>query len=108
MNKISTALDNLYNRIPRRHSLENIKEITGLINECEEILLDIEKLNPFYEKNSAVFFDALETVRLSVKKSTDNKISKKSKDVFFDEGSGALKDCVQAVKTLYGDGARLS
>lgn len=108
MNNIAIALDALYNRIPRRHTAENVKEINVLIGEFEEILLDIERINPFYEKNSAALFNELENVRLSIKKSNDNKASKKTKDMLFDEGSGFLKDCVESLKTLYGDGTRFS
>jgi hypothetical protein len=53
-----------------------------------------------------VFFDELESVRSTIKKSTDNKASKKSKDNFFDEGSGMLKDSMQALMEVYGDGSK--
>jgi hypothetical protein len=106
MNSITTALKVLFDRIPRRHSLENVKEINTILNEYENLLVNIEAVNSFYEKNIPVFFDELEQVRSSVKKSTDNKASKKNKDIFFDEGSGALKDSIQALIDLYADGNR--
>lgn len=104
MNSTATALSALFNRIPRRHSLENVKEINSIVNEYEDLLISIEAVNSFYEKNMPVFFDELDVVRSNIKKSTDNKASKKSKDNFFDEASGALKETVQALINLYADG----
>ncbi len=48
-----------------------------------------------YEKQVVPFFEALEPIRATIKKSNDNKASKKSKDVLFDEASGALKDTIE-------------
>ena len=104
MNPTTAALTALFNRIPRRHSLENVKDINGIVTEYEDLLISIEAVNPFYEKNIPVFFDELEVVKASIKKSTDNKASKKNKDSYFDEASGALKDTVQALINLYADG----
>ncbi len=106
MNPTTAALTALFNRIPRRHSLENVKDINGIVTEYEDLLISIEAVNPFYEKNIPVFFDELEVVKASIKKSTDNKASKKNKDSYFDEASGALKDTVQALINLYADGNR--
>jgi len=106
MNNAAAGLQALFDRIPRRHSLENVKEINGLLDEYEELLLVIEGVNPFYEKNIPVFFDDLETVRTVIKRSTDNKASKKLKDSLFDEGSGTLKDSMQALILIYADGNR--
>ena len=104
MNSITTTLSALFDRIPRRHSLENVKEINSIVTEYEDLLINIEAVNNFYEKNMPVFFDELDVVRSNIKKSTDNKASKKNKDNFFDEASGALKETVQALINLYGDG----
>ena len=104
MNSIATALSALFDRIPRRHSLENVKEINSIVTEYEDLLISIEAVNNFYEKNMPVFFDELDVVRSNIKKSTDNKASKKNKDNFFDEASGALKETVQTLINLYGDG----
>ena len=104
MNSITTALSALFDRIPRRHSLENVKEINSIVTEYEDLLISIEAVNNFYENNMPVFFDELDVVRSNIKKSTDNKASKKNKDNFFDEASGALKETVQALINLYGDG----
>ena len=106
MNATTSALTELFNRIPRRHSLENVKEINDIVAAYEDILISIEAENSFYENNISTFFDDLDTVRATIKKSTDNKASKKSKDNFFDEASGALKDSVQLVMELYADGNR--
>ncbi len=106
MNSTTTALKALFDRIPRRHSLENVKEISSIVNEYEDLLITIEAVNSFYEKNIPVFFDELEVVRSNIKKSTDNKASKKNKDNFFDDASGALKETIEALIGLYADGSR--
>ena len=108
MNQTATALQALFNRIPRRHSLENVKDINSILAEYEDILITIEAANPFYEKKIPVFFDDLEAVRTTIKRSTDNKASKKTKDSLFDEGSGNLKDSIQALMDVYEDGDRTS
>ena len=104
MNTTTAALTALFDRIPRRHSLENVKEINSILTEYEDILIGIEAENDFYEKMIPAFFDELDKVRSDIKKSTDNKASKKSKDNFFDEASGALKDSMQELTRLYADG----
>jgi hypothetical protein len=106
MNPTIVALEAIYNRIPRRHTDENVKEITGIITEYEDILIAIEAVNTFYEKQVPVFFDAVEEVKSTIKKSTDKKISKKNKDSFFDDASGALKDSIQQLLQIFGDGSR--
>ena len=106
MNTTAAALQALFNRIPRRHSLENVKEIYSILDEYEDLLISIEGTNPFYEKNIPVYFEELEDVRAIIKKSTDNKASKKMKDSLFDEGSGNLKDGMQKLMEIYGDGSR--
>ena len=106
MNSTATALTALFNRTPRRHSFDNVKEINSIVTEYETILLNIEAINPFYEKNIPVFFNDLDTIRAAIKKSTDNKASKKNKDNFFDEASGVLKDSIQSLLTIYDDGNR--
>lgn len=106
MNQTASALQALFNRIPRRHSLENVKDIFSILNEYEDLIITIEAINPFYEKNIPVFFDELEAVRSTIKRSTDNKASKKNKDSLFDEGSGALKDSMLALMDIFADGKR--
>ena len=107
MNSTSSALTALFNRIPRRHSADNVKDINNILAEYEDILISIEAVNPFYEKRIPIFFEDLELVKASIKKSNDNKASKKNKDNYFDEASGALKDSMQALLEAYGDGSRL-
>ena len=104
MNSIAVALTELFDRIPRRHSVENVKEINSIVDDYEERLKDIEAENAFYEKNTAAYFNEIEAVRILIKKSTDNKASKKNKDTFFDEASGALKDSMQSLIEMYADG----
>ena len=104
MNQTTAALTALFNRIPRRHTLENVKDINAIIAEYENLLKNIEAVNAYYEKNTPVFFDELDSVRSAIKKSTDNKISKKNKDGFFDEASGMLKESMQTLLEVYADG----
>jgi hypothetical protein len=104
MNSITVALNELFDRIPRRHSTENVVEINSIVTEYEDLLINIEAINPYYEKSIPIFFDELEIVKAAIKKSTDNKASKKLKDNFFDDASGALKDSMQALLVLYSDG----
>jgi hypothetical protein len=106
MNPTTSALTALFNRIPRRHSTENIKDIYGIVAEYEDLLMEIEAVNIFYEKSIPSFFNDLDVVRATIKKSTDNKASKKLKDNLFDEASGALKESIQALITLYADGTQ--
>jgi hypothetical protein len=104
MNQITTSLTALFNRIPRRHTTDNVKDINSIIAEYEDLLKSIEAINGYYEKNTPVFFDELDSVRSTIKKSTDNKASKKNKDYFFDQASGMLKDSMQALMEVYADG----
>ncbi len=106
MDQTASALTELFDRIPRRHSIENVKEINGLLTEYEDLLISIEGINSFYEKTVPAFFDELETVKAGIKKSTDNKASKKTKDNFFDEASGTFKESVQALIELYANGTK--
>ena len=106
MNSTTAALTALFNRIPRRHSTDNIKDINGILTEYEDLLKNIEAMNGWYEKNTAIFFDDLDVVRSTIKKSTDNKASKKNKDSFFDEASGMLKDNIESLISIYADGNR--
>ena len=108
MTNTAAALTALFNRIPRRHTTENVKEIYDIATEYEDHLIAIEAINTFYEKSIPTFFDELEVIRATIKKSNDNKASKKSKDSFFDEASGALKDSIQNLIELYADGSRIA
>lgn len=106
MNPTTAAITELFDRIPRRHNVDNVKDIYSIISSYEDILISIEAQNSFYEKNSSLFFEQLDAIKSMIKKSTDNKASKKNKDSFFDEASGALKDTMQALMELYADGNR--
>lgn len=106
MNSTIAALNQLFERIPRRHSPDNLKEINSIIADYETLLLDIEAVNGYYEKMVASYFDDLDRVRGSIKKSTENKHSKKAKDEFFAEGAGQLKESIEALIAAYGDGSR--
>lgn len=108
MNSIAVALTELFDRIPRRHSVENVKEINSITADYEDVLIGIEAVNTFYEKNTTTFFDEIDLVKTLVKKSTDNKVSKKSKDDYFNEASGKLKDSMQSLIIFYADGNRTS
>lgn len=104
---ISNEITALYERVPRRHTTDNVKDIYGIIEEYEDILIQIESINLFYEKHIGAYFDAAATAKAAIKKSTDSKASKKNKDAFFDEGSGVLKENMQELLVLYGDGNRI-
>jgi hypothetical protein len=106
MNSTTVSLNLLFDRIPRRHTAENVKEIYAILTEYEDLLITIEAENEWYEKNTPAFFDEAEAVKLLVKKSNDNKASKKNKDMFFDEASGALKDSLQSLLSMYADGSK--
>ena len=99
MTEIGKKLDALYNRIPRRHTADNIKEIYTIIDEYEDLLKEMEA-DSQYEEIIATYFDELDPIRATVKKSNDNKASKKNKDVLFDEASSALKDTIENLKNL--------
>ena len=99
MNETGQKLKELFDRIPRRHTADNVKEIYSILDEYEEVLQEMEA-NSQYEEKIAPFFDALDPIRTTIKKSNDNKASKKAKDVLFDEASGALKDTMEAAMQL--------
>lgn len=80
--------------------------MNSILAEYEDLLISIEAVNPFYENNVPEFFNELEDVRSTIKKSNDGKASKKLKDNLFDEGSGLLKDSMERLTGLYGDGSR--
>jgi hypothetical protein len=102
----AASITALFARIPRRHNDENVKEIKNIVAEYEEILISIEAVNKFYEDNVPPFFDAIEEINILIKKSTDNKASKKMKDNFFDEASVTLKDSMEALLELWSNGER--
>ncbi len=99
MNETQEKLNELFNRIPRRHNADNVKEIYSILDEYEELLQTMES-DTKYEPQIAPFFDALDPIRATIKKSNDNKASKKVKDTLFDEASGALKDTMQELMQL--------
>lgn len=99
MNDKNEKLRELFNRIPRRHTADNVKEMYNILDEYEDLLQEMEA-EPQYEKTVARFFEALDPIRATVKKSNDNKASKKTKDVLFDEASGALKDTIEELMQL--------
>ena len=103
---ISNEITALYDRIPRRHTTDNVKDIYGIIEEYEDILIRIESINSFYEQNLGTYFDVAKSAKAAIKKSTDNKASKKNKDSFFDEGSGILKENMQKLIGWFEDGKR--
>jgi hypothetical protein len=65
-----------------------------------ESLLQTMEADKQYEQQVIPFFEALEPIRATIKKSNDNKASKKTKDVLFDEASGALKDSIEGLIQL--------
>ena len=103
MHPTIAALQELFEKIPRRHSSDNVKAMYSLINEYELLLQSIEAISPAHEKQVAIFFEDLDTVRAAVKKSTDNKASKKNKDDSFDEASSMLKTNIESLMEVFGD-----
>ena len=99
MNEIKAKVQELFDRIPRRHTTDNVKEIYSILDAYEEILMSLEA-DERYEKKVAHFFESLDPIRATIKKSNDNKASKKMKDVLFDEASGALKDTIEELMQL--------
>ena len=104
MEQYAAQLQELYDRIPRRHSAENVQEINSILDDYADILGKIESLNSWYEKNTAVFYPSLESVQNTIKMSNSNKHAKKAKDALFDEASGNLKDDIQSLIKIYGTG----
>jgi histone H3/H4 len=99
MNEIGEKLKELFQRIPRRHTADNVKEMYSILEAYEDLLKEMET-DDRYEKRVGRFFEALDPIRATVKKSNDNKASKKAKDVLFDEASGALKDTMEEAMQL--------
>ena len=99
MKEFDEKLKDLFNRIPRRHTADNVKEMYGLLDAYEEVLKTMEA-DEHYGNKVDSFFKALDQIRVIVKKSNDNKASKKAKDVLFDEASGALKDSMEEAMQL--------
>lgn len=99
MKQFKEKVRQLYDRIPRRHTADNVKEIYGILDSYEDLLKEIEA-DSSYEKQVAPFFDVLENIRATIKKSNDNKASKKTKDLLFDDASGALKDTIDDLLQL--------
>ena len=99
MNEIRESLKELFDRIPRRHTADNVKEIYSILDSYEDVLKSMET-DVRYEKEVDRFFEALDPIRATIKKSNDGKASKKAKDVLFDEASGALKDTVEGAMQL--------
>ena len=99
MNEIEQKLGELFRRIPRRHTADNVKEIYSILDAYEDVL-KIMETNERYEKQVARFFEDLDPIRATIKKSNDNKASKRAKEVLFDEASGALKDSMEAAMQL--------
>jgi hypothetical protein len=106
MEPYAALLQDLYDRIPRRHSAENVQTINTILDDYADILGKIESTNTWYEKNTAVFYPSLETIQVNIKLSTSNKHSKKAKDDLFDEASGSLKDDIQALIKVYAEGSK--
>ena len=94
MNTSHEQLKELFNRIPRRHTADNVKEIYSILDAYEDVLKEMEASGR-YEKVIGGLFNALDPIRATIKKSNDGKASKKTKDVLFDEASGALKDAIE-------------
>jgi len=105
MEAFGARLQDLYNSVPRRHSAENVTAINEVLNAYTDILGKIEGINGWYEKNTAQFYESLETITQQIKMSTSNKHAKKAKDALFDEASGLLKDDIQSLIAVFDNGS---
>lgn len=99
MNETHEKLQDLFNRIPRRHTADNVKEIYSILDAYEDVLKEMEA-DERYGVRVAPFFEPLDSIRATVKNSNSPKASKKGKDTLFDEASGALKDEIEAAMKL--------
>ena len=99
MNEIKEKIKDLFDRIPRRHTTDNVKEMYSILDAYEDLLKSMEA-DDRYEKQVARFFEVIDPIRATIKKSNDNRASKKAKDVLFDEASGALKDTITELLQL--------
>jgi len=106
MEQYGALLEDLYNSIPRRHTADNVTSINAIVENYADILGKIESINPWYEKNTAAFYPSLESIQNTIKMSGSNKHAKKAKDELFDAASGALKDDIQALIAVYGNGMK--
>lgn len=100
MNEPHEKLKDLFQRIPRRHTADNVKEIYSILNAYEDVLKEMEADSSYDQEKVARLFEALDPIRAIVKKSNDSKASKKTKDVLFDEASGMLKDSMEEAMQL--------
>lgn len=99
MNEAYEKLQDLFNRIPRRHTADNVKEIYSILDAYEDVLKDMEA-DERYGTRVAALFEPLDTIRATIKASNSPKASKKQKDDLFDEASGSLKDEIEAAMKL--------
>jgi hypothetical protein len=99
MNESHEKLRELFQRIPRRHTADNVKEMYSILDAYEDLLKDLEA-DEQYGNQIAHLFETIDPIRATIKKSNDNKASKKTKDVLFDEASGALKDSIEEAMKL--------
>ena len=99
MNEIEQKLGELFRRIPRRHTADNVKEMYSILDAYEDVLKTMET-DERYEKQVPRFFEDLDPIMATIKKSNDNKNSKRAKEVLFDQASVALKDSIEAATQL--------
>lgn len=78
MNEFKEKINELFDRITRRHTTENVKEMYSILDAYEDLLKSMEE-DDRYEKQVAPFFEALDPIRATIKKSNDNKASKRQK-----------------------------
>lgn len=107
MEPYTALLKDLYDKIPRRHTAENMQEINNVIDEYAVVLGKIESINAWYEKNTAGFYPSLESIQTTLKSANSNKHSKKAKDSLFDEASGNLKDDIHSLIKVFESGQQV-
>lgn len=67
MIELKDKLKSLYDRIPRRHTTENVKEAYSILDDYEDLLTELES-DDRHENQVASFFEAIAPIRVTFKK----------------------------------------
>jgi hypothetical protein len=81
MTEIGERLRELFQRIPRRHTADNVKEMHSILDAYEDLLKEMET-DQRYEKQVSRFFETIDPIRATIKKSNDAKASKNQRTYF--------------------------
>ena len=78
MSELKEKLKGLYDRIPRRHTTENVKEANSVLDDYEDLLTEIEA-DGRYENQVASFFEAIAPIRVTFKNQMIQSLPKKQR-----------------------------